>query len=218
VTSPYDGETTVVHLLRHGEVHNPEKVLYGRLPGYRLSDLGERMAERAAEWFAGRDVARVVSSPLERARQTAAPIAARLGLTVLLDERLIESDNVFEGRSVGVGDGALRSPRAWWHLRNPFLPSWGEPYTQVALRMHAAAEVAREAVRGHEAVLVSHQLPIWIARLSAERRRLWHDPRRRECTLASVTSLTYDGDKLVSVSYAEPAADLLATANSVPGA
>ena len=211
-------ERTVVHLLRHGEVHNPEKLLYGRLPGYRLSDLGERMAERAVEWFAGRDVARVVSSPLERARQTAAPIAARLGLPVLVDERLIESDNVFEGRSVGVGDGALRSPRAWWHLRNPFLPSWGEPYLQVALRMHAAAEVAREAARGREAVLVSHQLPIWIARLSAEHRRLWHDPRRRECSLASVTSFTYDGDRLVSVSYAEPAADLLATANPVPGA
>jgi broad specificity phosphatase PhoE len=211
-------ERTVVHLLRHGEVHNPEKVLYGRLPGYRLSDLGERMAERAAEWFEGRDVVRLVSSPLERARQTAAPIAARLGLPVVLDERLIESDNVFEGRSVGVGDGALKSPRAWWHLRNPFLPSWGEPYTQVALRMHAAAEVAREAARGHEAVLVSHQLPIWIARLSAEHRRLWHDPRRRECSLASVTSFTYDGDKLVSVSYAEPAADLLPAANPVPGA
>jgi broad specificity phosphatase PhoE len=211
-------ERTVVHLLRHGEVHNPQKVLYGRLPGYRLSDLGERMAERAAEWFGGRDVVRLVSSPLERARQTAAPIGARLGLPVGIDERLIESDNVFEGRSVGVGDGALRSPQAWWHLRNPFLPSWGEPYTQVALRMHAAAEVAREAARGHEAVLVSHQLPIWIARLSAEHRRLWHDPRKRECSLASVTSFTYDGEKLVSVTYAEPAADLLATANPVPGA
>jgi broad specificity phosphatase PhoE len=211
-------ERTVVHLLRHGEVHNPEKVLYGRLPGYRLSDLGERMAERAAAWSAGHDVARVVSSPLERARQTAAPVAALLGLPVLLDERLIESDNVFEGRSVGVGDGVLRSPRAWWHLRNPFLPSWGEPYTQVALRMHVAAEVAREAARGREAVLVSHQLPIWIARLSAEHRRLWHDPRRRECSLASFTSFTYEGDKLVSVSYTEPAADLLPAASPVPGA
>ena len=211
-------ERTVVHLLRHGEVHNPEKLLYGRLPGYRLSDLGERMAERAAQWFAGRDVVRVVSSPLERARQTAAPIAARLELPVVIDERLIESDNVFEGRSVGVGDGALRSPRAWWHLRNPFLPSWGEPYARVALRMHAAAEVAREAARGHESVLVSHQLPIWIARRSAEHRRLWHDPRRRECSLASVTSFTYAGDKLVSVSYTEPAADLLAGASPVPGA
>jgi broad specificity phosphatase PhoE len=211
-------ERTVVHLLRHGEVHNPEKILYGRLPGYVLSGLGERMAERAAGWFATHDVVRVVSSPLDRARQTAAPLAARFGLPVTVDERLIESENVFEGRSVGVGDGALRAPSAWWHLRNPFLPSWGEPYTRVALRMHAAAEVAREAARGHEAVLVSHQLPIWVARLSAEHRHLWHDPRRRECSLASVTSFTYDGDKLVSIGYAEPCGDLLPAANPVPGA
>ncbi|HYY10856.1 MAG TPA: histidine phosphatase family protein [Kineosporiaceae bacterium] len=212
------GDRTVVHLLRHGEVHNPDKLLYGRLPGYRLSDLGQRMAERAAEYFAGRDVVRLVSSPLERARQTAEPLAAALGLEVGVDDRLLESENVFEGRSVGVGDGALRSPSAWWHLRNPFLPSWGEPYTRVALRMHAAAEVAREAARGHEAVLVSHQLPIWVARLSAEHRHLWHDPRKRQCSLASVTSFTYQGDRLVSVSYAEPAADLLPTASTVPGA
>jgi broad specificity phosphatase PhoE len=211
-------ERTVVHLLRHGEVHNPAKVLYGRLPGYRLSELGERMAARAADFFAGHDVVRVVSSPLERAGQTAAPVAARLGLDVTVDERLVESENVFEGQAVGVGDGALKRPAAWWHLRNPFLPSWGEPYAQVALRMHAAAEAARDEARGHEAVLVSHQLPIWVARLSAEHRRLWHDPRRRECSLASVTSFTYDGDKLVCVSYAEPAADLLPAANPVPGA
>ena len=211
-------ERTTVHLLRHGEVDNPRKILYGRLPGYVLSGLGERMAERAAEWFATRDVVRVVASPLERARQTAAPVAAGLGLPVAVDERLIESGNVFEGRSVGVGDGALRSPSAWWHLRNPFLPSWGEPYAGVASRMHAAAEASRDAARGHEAVLVSHQLPIWVARLSAEHRRLWHDPRKRECSLASITSFTYDGDTLLSVDYAEPCGDLLPSADPVPGA
>jgi broad specificity phosphatase PhoE len=211
-------ERTVVHLLRHGEVDNPSKVLYGRLPGYRLSELGERMAARAAEFFAHRDVVRVVSSPLERARQTAAPVAEKLGLDVVIDERLVESENVFEGKAVGVGDGVLKDPRNWRFLTNPFLPSWGEPYTRVALRMHAAAEVARELARGHEAVLVSHQLPIWVARLSAEQRHLWHDPRRRQCSLGSVTSFTYDGDRLVSIAYTEPAADLLPQANPVPGA
>ena len=211
-------ERTVVHLLRHGEVHNPAKVLYGRLPGYRLSELGERMAARAAEFFAQRDVVRLVSSPLERAQQTAAPIAEKLGLPVAVDERLVESENVFEGTAVGVGDGVLKDPRNWRFLTNPFRPSWGEPYTRVALRMHAAAEVAREAARGHEAVLVSHQLPIWVTRLSAEHRHLWHDPRRRQCSLASVTSFTYEGDRLVSIAYTEPAADLLPQANPVPGA
>ena len=211
-------ERTVVHLLRHGEVNNPSKVLYGRLPGYRLSELGERMATRAAEFFADRDVVRVVSSPLERARQTAAPVADKLGLDVVIDERLIESENVFEGKAVGVGDGVVKDPRNWRFLTNPFRPSWGEPYTRVALRMHAAAEVAREIARGHEAVLVSHQLPIWVARLSAEQRHLWHDPRRRQCSLGSVTSFQYEGDRLVSIAYTEPAADLLPQANPVPGA
>jgi broad specificity phosphatase PhoE len=211
-------DRTVVHLLRHGEVHNPRRILYGRLPGYRLSALGERMAERTAEFFAARDVVRVVSSPLERARQTAEPVAKEFGLVVELDERIIESENVFEGKAVSGGDGVLKDPRLWWYLRNPFRPSWGEPYTRVALRMHAAAEVAREAVRGHEGVLVSHQLPLWVARLSAEHRHLWHDPRRRQCSLASVTSFDYDGDRLVSIGYAEPAADLLPQADRVPGA
>jgi broad specificity phosphatase PhoE len=211
-------ERTVVHLLRHGEVHNPEKLLYGRLPGYRLSELGERMAVRAAEFFAHRDIVRVVSSPLERARQTATPVAEKFGLDVQQDDRLIESENVFEGSAVGVGDGVLKDPRNWRYLTNPFRPSWGEPYSRVALRMHAATEVAREAARGHETVLVSHQLPIWVARLSAEHRHLWHDPRRRQCSLASVTSFTYEGDRLVSIAYTEPAADLLPQANRMAGA
>jgi broad specificity phosphatase PhoE len=212
MTSP-----TVVHLLRHGEVHNPGKVLYGRLPGYLLSELGERMAERAAEFFADRDLVRVVASPMERARQTAEPVAKEFGLDVAIDDRLNEAENVFQGRTVHARDVAT-DPRLWWYLRNPFQPSWGEPYHRVALRMHAAVEVAREAADGHEAVLVSHQLPIWIARLSAEHRHLWHDPRSRQCSLASVTSFTYTGGRLVSVAYAEPAADLLPQANPVPGA
>jgi broad specificity phosphatase PhoE len=201
-------ERTIVHLLRHGEVHNPEKILYGRLPGYHLSEVGRKMADRAAEYFAARDVAAVIASPLERAQETAAPVAAAHGLPVGTDERIIESTSVFEGRAFGPDLKALKHPRAWRHLHNPFRPSWGEAYAIVAIRMHAAASAARDAVRGREAVLVSHQLPIWIARLAGEHRRLWHDPRRRECSLASVTSLTYEGDHLVSVDYSEPAADL----------
>lgn len=202
----------VVHLLRHGEVHNPDKVLYGRLPGFRLSPLGEQMAQRAAETLAARDVALVVSSPLERAQQTAAPIAAGHELAVETDDRLIEAANVFEGQRVGVGDGALRKPSAWRHLYNPFKPSWGEPYAELAARMRAAIHAARDAVPGREAVLVSHQLPIWVARLDAEHRRFVHDPRRRQCGLASITSLRYDDDELVSITYIEPSADLIAAA------
>jgi broad specificity phosphatase PhoE len=176
------------------------------------------MADRAAETLAGRDITAVIASPLERAQETAAPIGATLGLPVSTDERLIESVNIFEGLTVGVGDGSLRSPRHWWYLRNPFRPSWGEPYAHVVSRMHAAVDDARRSVTGHEAVLVSHQLPIWEARLAAEQRPLWHDPRRRQCSLASLTSFEYDGDRLTAVAYSEPAADLLPGAQKIAGA
>ncbi|TDU05819.1 broad specificity phosphatase PhoE [Streptomyces sp. 846.5] len=202
-------ETTVVHLMRHGEVHNPEGVLYGRLPDYHLSELGRKMADRVADHLSGRDITHVVASPLERAQETAAPIGAAHGLAVAADERLIEAANVFEGKTFGVGDGSLRNPQYWKYLTNPFRPSWGEPYIEQVVRMMGALNAARDAARGHEAVCVSHQLPIWITRSFAEHRRLWHDPRKRQCSLASLTSFTYHGDKIVSIGYSEPARDLL---------
>jgi broad specificity phosphatase PhoE len=202
---------TTVHMLRHGEVFNPQRVLYGRLPGYRLSELGVQMAKAAAESLAGRDISYLVASPLERAQQTAEPFAAQFRLPVDTDERLIESGNVFEGKRFSVGDGALRDPRNWWSLRDPLTPSWGEPYRLIAARMSAALYAAREAAEGHEAVCVSHQLPIWTLRMCAEHKRLWHDPRRRRCSLASLTSFHFDGEQLVGIGYAEPAAHLIAT-------
>lgn len=200
---------TVVHLLRHGEVHNPTGVLYGRMSGYHLSDLGRVMAQRVTDTIDDRDVTYVVASPLERAQETAAPLAKVFGVDVTTDPRVIESTNVFEGKSFGVGDGVLKKPAAWRHLWNPLRPSWGEPYRQVAARMMAAVYDARDAAAGHEAVIVSHQLPIWITRLHVEGRSFLHDPRRRQCTLCSLTSLTFDGDELTTVRYSEPAADLI---------
>jgi len=200
---------TVVHLLRHGEVHNPGGVLYGRLTGYQLSERGLKMANRIAEHLADADLAFVGSSPLERALETAQPIADAHGLEVVGDERLIEAENIFEGLTFGVGDGALSRPRHWRHLRNPFRPSWGEPSAHQAKRMLAAMSDARKNAEGRTALLVSHQLPIWATRLSVEGRRLWHDPRKRQCSLASLTSFTYDDDDVVALTYSEPAKDLL---------
>jgi broad specificity phosphatase PhoE len=197
---------TTVHLLRHGEVHNPDRVLYGRLPGFGLSEDGLRMAFAAAEALRGRDVVEVVSSPLQRAQETAAPIAAVFDLPVTLDERLIEAGNVFEGEKA-LEDGAWRAPRNWQYLRNPFTPSWGEPYAEVAERMLAAVEDVRKRVEGHQAVCVSHQLPIWTVRRFVEGRPLWHRPDRRQCGLASLTSLTWVVDRLDRVTYSEPAGE-----------
>jgi broad specificity phosphatase PhoE len=210
--------TTVVHLMRHGEVHNPEGILYGRLPGYHLSELGRQMADVVAASFAGRDVTHLVASPLERAQETAQPFAQAFGLPVQADPRLIEAANHFQGLRFGVGDGSLRHPGHWRYLVNPLRPSWGEPYRLQANRVLAALGDARDAAAGHEAVVVSHQLPIWVTRSFVEGRHLWHDPRKRECTLASVTSFTYVGDEIVAVAYSEPARALLPGAHKVSGA
>ena len=212
---------TTVHVLRHGEVFNPAKILYGRLPDFHLSELGHQMAKAAAEVLAGRDITHVVASPLERAQETASPFAAEFELETATDVRLIESANYFEGKRVSVGDGAFSNPRHWWVLRDPITPSWGEPYLVIAQRMFAAIQAARVAAEGHEAVCVSHQLPIWTLRRYVEGKRLWHDPRRRECGLASLTSFRFEGSKVVGVDYSEPAAHLVAlsaTAKTAKGA
>lgn len=200
---------TIVHVVRHGLVHNPEGVLYGRLPDFHLSDIGVKMAERVAESFAGHDVAAVVSSPLERAQETSAPIAAAFDLTISIDDRLIEAGNHFEGKTFGVGDGSLRKPSHWPYLWNPFRPSWGEPFAEIAARMLAAVASARDLAPGREIVCVSHQSPIWLLRRKIEGNHLWHDPRKRQCGLASITSIRYEGDKIRGLSYREPAADLV---------
>jgi broad specificity phosphatase PhoE len=205
-------EITVVHLLRHGEVHNPNHVLYGRLPGYHLSANGRMMAVAAADYFEGRPVAAIFASPLERAQETAQPVAERLGLPIITDDRLIESGNVLEGKSVSLASLGL-NPLNWRYLWNPFRPSWGEPYSQIVARVREVVDRARDASGGREAVCVSHQLPIWVSRLAAEHRRLWHNPSSRQCALGSVTSLTFDGDQLTGVSYAVPPRQQVADAD-----
>ena len=199
---------TVVHLVRHGEVYNPAGLLYGRLPDYHLSDLGREMAAHGRGGPAEHDIVHLRCSPLERAQETMEPIADALGLPVTTDGRVIEAANYLEGLKVSF-PGLLRKPRSWWYFRNVLKPTWGEPYREIVARMRLAMKDAAAAAAGHEAVIVSHQLPIWMARCDAEGRRLFHDPRRRECTLASITSFSYVDSRVTSVSYREPAADLL---------
>ncbi|MDZ5663227.1 histidine phosphatase family protein [Nocardioides sp. zg-1308] len=208
------GDRTIVHLLRHGEVHNPGGVLYGRLDGFHLSDLGRQMAHRIAEAVGHRDIVHMRTSPLERARETGAPLAEARGLTPTVDPRVIESSNEFQG--VNFGGGAMTFVKQPWllrHMYNPFKPSWGEPYDEIAGRMVAAIHDARDAARGHEAVIVSHQLPIWTTRLFLEKRSYLHHPKSRQCTLCSLTSVVFDGDRMVQVRYSEPAGDLIPVAD-----
>jgi broad specificity phosphatase PhoE len=204
-----------LHLVRHGEVFNPDRVLYGRLPNFQLSELGAQMAAAAAEDLVarGRPVSRLIASPLQRTQESAAPISSALGLAIDLDERVIEPANAFEGKRMRGSDGALAKPGNWKYLVNPFKPSWGEPYRSIADRMQAAMTDAVLSVDGGDVVIVSHQLPIWMVHRDVSNKKLFHDPRARRCALSSITTLELIDPEhpelgFVEVGYADPAAPL----------
>ena len=202
--------TQTIHFVRHGEVHNPEKILYGLQPGWRLSDRGQQMAQVIGQWSKDLNLGAIHASPLQRAQETVAPIIKQHNLPLTSDVNLIEASNIFEGEKFELGSGVLKHPKSWRYLWNPWRPSWGEPYEQLINRMLIGLFAARDAAAGKDAICVSHQLPIWILRSAIEGRRLIHDPRKRQCTLASVTSFKLDNDGMIgSVSYSEPAKHLL---------
>lgn len=205
-----------IHLVRHGEVHNPEGVLYGRLPNFGLSDLGHRMALAAAEEIKsqGRRIAALYCSPLQRTRESARPFTKIFGLDPIADERFIEPTNVFEGKVLSAGR-LLLQPQRWIHFRNPNRPSWGEPYQQVVDRMTEAVLEAANSVSHGDVVIVSHQLPIWMVHSSVAGRKLAHNPTQRRCSLSSITSFELVDGKLVEVDYREPAKGLSSTAIDV---
>jgi len=200
---------SLIHLVRHGEVFNPDGVLYGRIEGFGLSDLGHRMAAVSAESLAGRDITALYASPLQRAQESAAPWSERFGLPIATEPRIIEPTNAFEG-SVKMGPRVILKPSSWKYLVNPFAPSWGEAFTSVEARMLAAIDDAWAAADGGEVVMVSHQMPIVMVARSVTGQKLWHDPRKRRCSLSSITTLRRDGDRFVEVDYQEPAKALLA--------
>lgn len=199
-----------LHLVRHGEVHNPDRVLYERLPGFRLSERGHQMAEAAAQDLAARDraVSRLLASPLERTQQSARPIAAAFGLEVGLDERIIEPSNWFAGKVNSGKDAAFGNPKYWVKFWNPFRPSWGEPYRQIATRVREAMDAAWESSSSGDVVMVSHQAPIWIAHLDIAGKPLFHNPANRRCELSSITSFERRNGRWFEVDYRTPAAGL----------
>jgi broad specificity phosphatase PhoE len=197
-----------LHLVRHGEVHNPAGVVYERLPEFRLSERGQAMAAMTAEWLADKPVTRLIASPLLRTQQSAQPIADAFGLAIEPDERVIEAGNRLAGRKVG--RAVLRNPADWLLFVNPLRPSWGEAFAEIRDRMRLAV---LEALQGgdpdHDVVIVSHQLPIWMVHRSVEGEPLPHDPRKRRCALSSVTTFAIEGGRVVETGYTDPAGALL---------
>lgn len=198
----------LLHFVRHGEVHNPDKILYGRLEGFGLTERGLQMSTRSAGALATRPISRILSSPLQRALESAQPLADKTGVAIEVDERLNEGRNAFEGTRLTLGR-ILTEPRTWGLLRNPWRPSWGESYREISDRMVSVAEEAWESVDEGEVVLVSHQVAIWIFHRTAAGIPLPHLPNQRRCSLSSITSFRKVGTRWKEESYREPAADLL---------
>jgi broad specificity phosphatase PhoE len=198
-----------IHLVRHGEVDNPNGVIYGRLPNFALTALGRQMAQASATELAssGAKITRLISSPLLRTLQSARPISEQLNLSVSTENLIIEPTNIFEGKKVGLATVSA-NPAYLLKLYNPFQPSWGEPYKQIVKRMTEALRRAWDETASGEVVMVSHQLPIWALHLAAAGKQLWHDPRSRRCDLSSITSFEFKNDKLIEVDYRDPAKSL----------
>lgn len=197
-----------VHLIRHGEVENPAGVVYGRLPGFFLSDRGRRQAEAAAAALraSGAEVGRIISSPLERARESAAPLAEAFGLGIETNDAFLEATSRLQGRAYDVSLAILAHPEAWRFLLNPARPSWGEPYRDVLARMLRGIRdltVASDA-SGRDVAIVSHQLPIWMVSRHASGKPLIHDPRKRRCAHSSITTVEVDGPVVRHVRYLDP--------------
>ncbi|HEX2296154.1 MAG TPA: histidine phosphatase family protein [Actinomycetota bacterium] len=189
-----------VHLIRHGQVENPKGVIYGRLPGYHLSERGLEQARAAARHLSEADLVAVWASPLERAQETAAEIAEPHGLEVVTDDRLIESGNTFEGVGRTVWH-LFSNPAHWWRFRNPLKPSWGESFAETRVRMMSAITDAAEGAAGREIAIVSHQTPVIVARLALAKRRVPPWLAGAPCETGSVSTLVLDEGVVLSASY-----------------
>ena len=201
---------TRIHLIRHGEVHNPSGVLYGRLPHFRLSERGHQMAKRAADELkaSGVKIGALYTSPLLRTQESASHIETLFGIDAKTDERLIEPYNIFEGRKLSARTVAIR-PHLVYHLRNPYSPSWGESYVAIVARMVEAMTELAAKTEGGDLVIVTHQLPIWITHRHLAGLRLAHNPSKRRCALSSITTFEVTEDGLVETDYKDPAASLV---------
>ena len=215
-------QATTIHFVRHGEVHNPDHILYERLPGFHLSDRGRRMAEATARYLAANPqtntAAAIYSSPLDRTRETAQAILTALSetrmarneepLELVTDQRIIEAGNNFRGTRIGHGEGALWRNGNWRLVTNLWKPSWGESYRQIAARVGAFAQEKVREHAGQQIIVVSHESPIWSYRHLLETGHPEHNMLLRHTALASVTLITYDSQtgNVMSITYVDPAA------------
>ena len=153
---------TVLHLVRHGQVDNPQKIVYGRQRGWRLSERGRREAEAVARHLGGKPIARVYTSPLERAVQTATVIAGTCGGDVEPRDDLVEALLCSPWEGMAWRDVKRTRSREW--ARYLFRPlevcEVPEDLRALAARMEAALRAIAAAHPEQQVVAVSHGDPL----------------------------------------------------------
>lgn len=182
---------SVVHLVRHGEVENPDQVVYADLAGFGLSDKGRRQATWASTRLAAHPITAVYASPLARAGETARAIALPHGLEPLVLPEVTEWALMSRWAGLPWADLDIHFPgELAAYLNDPraldFAP---ESVTDLALRVARAVDALADRHPGQEVVVVSHQDPIQAARLrltGQDLGRLHHD-KPRHCEVISLS-------------------------------
>lgn len=161
-------KTTKLYLVRHGEVFNPHQIVYGRLPGFGLSETGKKQAEALGTFLQTKPITAVYASPLVRAQETASYVAKHFPhVSLVTDERLMEIRSVVDGKP-----NSIMFARKWNFYTPDLTREGGEKLSEIWQRMQAFLFDITVKHTGEEVVAVSHGDPIMIVRAKGNNKRL----------------------------------------------
>lgn len=147
-----------VHLVRHGEVHNPEQLFYGRIPGYVLSEQGKQEVHALGNHLKTIPTVKIYASPLDRTKQTAAILAEYFpGIDIVYDERIIEVGSPLEGKP-------FREVEGFNFYDEQYTSQGGETLEAVKGRMLSFFQDVVPFHENEDIIVVSHGDPIMITR------------------------------------------------------
>ncbi|HZB97032.1 MAG TPA: histidine phosphatase family protein [Candidatus Sulfotelmatobacter sp.] len=194
-------QQTRLYLVRHCDVHNPRGVLYGHLPGFPLSKKGVRQAQALGEFFEGKPIRKIYTSPLERAVETAQIIASHIGdVPIVTTSELIEAHFGQYLQGIKPAHILWRKPMWWVHMAFPGLPPDDERVDAMAERVRGPLVRLLDEFPGESGICVSHGDPIqafWVAADGRPSRAL----HRLQCAKGGVLELDYADHTLINISY-----------------
>lgn len=183
-------EATTLHFVRHGLVHNPDQVYYGRLPDFHIGDKGLAQAQAAAKILSRKPISAVFSSPMERTIETAEAILKAFdGLQLQITKQLIEVHSPFDGQALNT------IAERKWDIYTDTPPPYEQP-ADLLCRLKNFVKTVRKEYLGKEVIAVTHGDVIVFMTLFAMRKPITQQTKQRYFTNtypdhASITSFTY---------------------------